>query len=370
MALIIQLFFSKKVNRMASPLDYTAIPSDSSDVEVAEKNTMPCNSAKTTIPSASEEIPGSSGNQVFLELDFSKTRETSNCYSLESMPDMKIYRVKRKQGPQDISIVRIYKNNLKNVIPVIAQKLDIRTRDQSLVRFTYPLKTIEGVAELITINSWDKELTDALEMFYCQTENHSLLEVDISTKRPKREPHPSEKRQKILSKKHVIDKSVYETFQEEPELAETLLSKRRYLGVLLGNEEAVNLLNPSRFLCHVQSCTKGIIKLKSHCSLSSITEHWKNHVKSTTGEPSCDKLLTRHNYVKRNHNVPWKADVKVEDLEVPDLAIKNLMRGKLVVEAGQEFKGKYLLMKKDILEKIAQYDPTALENLHQDQRVL
>ena len=62
--------------------------------------------------------------------------------------------------------------------------------------------------------------------------------------------------------------------------------------------------------------------------------------------------------------------MKVEDLEVPDLAIKNLMRGKLVVEAGQEFKGKYLLMKKDILEKIAQYDPTALENLHQDQRVL
>ena len=367
---------------MTSPLDYSArLSYYSSDEEERELGSTLNDEVTSNHDPGSglEDLEyeraeaSSSGNQAttsaFIEVDYSKTQQPAECHSLEDMPKVKVYRVKRKQGAQDISIVRIHKNNLKDVITVLSQKLDISKGDKSRVRFTYPLRTTDGAPEYITVHAWDNDLAEALELFYCQTENQSLLEVDISAKRPKRPPRPSEENKKKMIKHGAMDKTMYKLCQDDPEMAETLLFKRRYLAVLLGDEEAVNLLNPSRFLCHVQSCAK-LLKLKSYCNLSTITEHWKNHTKSTVGEPSCDKLLSRHNHVKRIHKTPWKAAVTVEELEkVPELDLKMMMRGKLVVKAGQKFKGKYLLMEKDVLEKIVAYDPTALADVHQDTTV-
>ena len=111
---------------MTSILNYEAI--SSSDEEVAETVSNADELALHPDTEASRETLATrdseataSGSQApaFLEVDYSKTRTTVECQSLEDMPRMKVYRVKRKEGSQDISIVKIYKNQLKEVINLL-----------------------------------------------------------------------------------------------------------------------------------------------------------------------------------------------------------------------------------------------------------
>ena len=272
---------------MTSPLDYLEteiVLSDTEELPALRRNSVTVQTATSSRQSTSSIESGSEKDATedvntrptaaaptFLEVDYtSSQRPDDGCLSLEKMSSMKVFRVKRKQGVQNISIVRIYKNQLEDVITILSQKLDIPRGDRIRVSFTYPLRNKNGDPEHITVNAWEPCLTDALELFYCQTESHALLEVDVSSKRPKRPPRKSETDKKAMQAHGTIDKKMYQMLIDNPNIAEALLLKRKYIAKLLGDKDAVNLLNPTRYLCHVQGCDI-ILHLKSYSNLSSIT---------------------------------------------------------------------------------------------------
>ena len=152
-------------------------------------------------------------------------------------------------------------------------------------------------------------------------------------------------------------------------MAVDFLKKQLYIGTLMGDSEIVNMLSGTHFLCHVRGCER-LIKLKSFNNLSSITEHWGNHATGTPPDESCKILIKRHNFCKsKNQHHPWQCEMKADDLEELDdgcMSIRKLMRGRLAVRRDMEFNGRYLLLDKDVLNKIVARDPTALSKLPKD----
>ena len=130
---------------MTSPLDYLETEIVLSDTEETEelpalrRNSVTVQTATSSRQSTSSIESGSEKDATedvntrptaaaptFLEVDYtSSQRPDDGCLSLEKMSSMKVFRVKRKQGVQNISIVRIYKNQLEDVITILSQKLDI-----------------------------------------------------------------------------------------------------------------------------------------------------------------------------------------------------------------------------------------------------
>ena len=136
-----------------------------------------------------------STTSAFLAVDYTNTTQHIDQLSLENQPECKVYRCKRKRGDQAVSMVRVYQSQLGNIFRSVTQALDINSKDQKRLTFTYPLRTTNGPEEYITVRAWDANLTETLELFYCQTENQSLLLVDITSKRAGRPLCRTEKKQ-------------------------------------------------------------------------------------------------------------------------------------------------------------------------------
>lgn len=126
----------------------------------------------------------------------------------------------------------------------------------------------------------------------------------------------------------------------------------------MGNPDALNLLQTGYYLCHVKSC-KQLLKLKDFSDLSTITRHWKVHIRRDS-EPSCSKLMARHNFLKLQSSKPWmnNHDHTIESLaSMTDplersFSIEGLMNDALIARQEIQFKGKYLLVDVEKLNEI------------------
>ena len=252
-------------------------------------------------------------HQTFVDYDFSKALNKCPCPDFEQAPIMKRYRVKLKQG-SEVQVVRLYKEKSDKILQNLSLKF--KFPKHSGTRLHYPLRLSDGKPEIMTIVSWDTDLKQSLEDFYSQTDAMCLLEVEACEKPGKRDKRPNEIENENVKLHGTTDRSIYKLLQDSPEVAEIFLQKQKYIATLLGDEEAVNLLSISFYLCHIQSCQR-VIKLKSFSNCSSIIDHWKIHATAVNLDPSCDMLVRKNNFIcqKGNKKHPWKTHITVEELD-------------------------------------------------------
>ena len=102
-------------------------------------------------------------------------------------------------------------------------------------------------------------LSEALEGFYCQTEELSTLVISTKTasKKPPRKVKHSENCFKQFLKIGSATVAAYKILKENLYVTEAFLPKLQLIRVMLGAPDCIYLLNPAYFLCHVDTCKKN-----------------------------------------------------------------------------------------------------------------
>lgn len=312
----------------------------------------------------------STSRAQFGDFDFEGAQAPPRWIEKERAPAYKSYRVRNKTGKSSkfTFTVVIYKDKLDGMFKAIAGKIGINKSKIKNMVVSYPIKRTDGSHEIINIAGWDSDLKTSLEVFYGQTESESLLEVEVSDcMESNRVTRPCEKKKSSMSLHNTTDKTVYQTMVSNPSVARKFQLTRHYIAVLLGDLEAVNLLSPVRYVCHLMDCRK-VLKLKSFCSISSITAHWTVH--ENHHDKSCEVLRVRHNYAKSlKKGEYWNTDLNVDELEETKdgggnpLAIKALMRGKFLAKQNQEFQGKHYFVDNSVVDGILKGSLSVVEDL-------
>ena len=143
----------------------------------------------------------------------------------------------------------------------------------------------------------------------------------------------------------------------------------------MGSETSINLISPGHFLCHVPGCTT-LVHLKDFNDLTLVILHFKAHLlpgqeSSFANDESCEVLLRRHNHLKKRKGALGSKDLAeiIEELESQSnkagqsFPIRDLIVNKLIVEAGQAFKGSVNHTELSVMKRIADHDPNALSTV-------
>ena len=275
--------------------------------------------------------------------------------------------------------ITIQKKDLSAVLNRIAAQLSLLKPKE--LKLLYPLK-LEGGGEKIITLRYNKIATvfqESLEQFYIQAVPFSTIAVEIENVKNTRVERPHEiSFDDYFVKYPTADKKFYMDMIT-PYVAEAFLRKTKYVRVLFGTNWCVNLISPGHFLCHVQGCG-NLIKLKDFNDLTLVTSHFKDHVHATntktkrtkfSDDKSCVVLLRRHKLLKSQKYLVYSREVdkSINELEprknkegLP-YAIIPLMQNKVLVKEGEIFKGHIYHTKLDIMEKISNHDPTALDGV-------
>ena len=383
------------LSNSASILSET-VPDDSVEVDGTEtedggnsneeysQNTPAADDNEQEIPPLQDEDEGSSsrGNTAGNRgdsFDFSQAKRDCPWPTIESSPDTKHFRVcrKGKKGNEKMIVVvkdEHHKDSYLNTFKRLAAKFGLNMK-RMVMEYHIFLQNNKG-EHCITIEN-DEDLQTSLNFFYCQCEEASRIFVDEKVAQPKRKLKPCETSFKKMKTFYSLNKEYYKYLQSNAEAVEVYIKKLQYVQLLMGTDsDVMNFLNPSQFICHVPAC-KQIINLRSINNITSITDHWKSHsVKSNKGfDASCETLIKRHNYCKAISSTPWKFPVAcIDDLEAASnsagesLSVVQMMQGKFLAQKGKQFKGSSLLVDMEVMNKIVERDPLALQNISSESR--
>ena len=154
---------------------------------------------------------------------------------------------------------------------------------------------------------------------------------------------------------------------EHIDIAEKFLKRRAYVSLVLG-KVCTNLLNPGFFLCPVKTCM-ALVKLNGFCYFLQFFRHISQHAaQENTITGYCKKILARNNHLTQRGRA-WvevvNLDREINDLNnKEELAIDSTIGGVFYANAAiGDFKGKHMMVNVDILSKIIDRAPDALDNL-------
>ena len=201
------------------------------------------------------------------------TREYDN--NIQRQPDYKNFFVKQKgKEKEEVSTIRVAKIEIGGFLDKMASMFLI---DKNSIVFTYPVKMTNGSEMSVKVQR-SENLLEALENFYCQTEQLSMLEVSVVNvvKKPPRKIKKSEGNFKLFCRQHSATRRAYEILCQNLLFVDVFISRLSFTRVLLDDVEAVNLLNPAYFLCPVKTC-KQLMKLKSFNHMQLVTGHLIQH---------------------------------------------------------------------------------------------
>ena len=315
-------------------------------------------------------------------IDFGSSNQTSGWDDFQTAPPSKNLFFQLKAGGDEYSIT-IQKKDLPSLFDRIAGQMGLPKAKE--LKLLYPLKLADGGEKILTLkySKVGSIFRESLQQFYIQAVPHSTIAVTTETVQRKRPDRPHEINFDSYFQKYArVDKRFYEEMIT-PSIAEAFLQKTKFVRVLLGTNWCVNLVSPGHYLCHVQGCG-NLVKLKDFNDHTRIILHIKDHVhtlnKKKTKFPddkSCVVLLRRLKVLKSQKHLVYSrtVDKSIDDLESrkskspkpndPEFpyAIKHLMKNKVLVKTGDNFKGRIYHTPLDVMEKLANHDPTALDGV-------
>ena len=323
------------------------------------------------------------------DIDFQSSSHTSGWTDFESAPSSKTLFFQLKAGGDEFSIT-IQKKDLSKLFDRVARQMGLPKPKE--LKLLYPIKLGGCGEKIITLkfNKLPAIFKESLEQFYVQAVPHSTVKVAIESVQRKRKDRPQELTfDRFFDDYHRADKRFYQEMIT-PSIAHAFLQKSTFIQVLLGTPSCVNLISPGYYLCHVQGCGT-LVKLKNFNDLTKIQAHIKDHVhaqhhknKKTkfSDDKSCVVLLRRFKKLSVQKHIVFSrpAEKSIDELEVRSTketkdrpaqpyAIKELMKNKVLVKTGENFKGCIYHTPLDIMEKIANHDPTALDGVAESSTV-
>ena len=334
-------------------------------------------------------------NKRLHDIDFSLDENVGNLDSFEHAVANKMFFVRLINGSQEEVAINIKKAEYKNIFSHVGKVMNIP--QVTYIKISYVLKLKGGGEKEVTLvyNKDKKILDESLKMFYSQAVPCSTLLVGMVKPSKTRLTRPTEKIfDKYFSDYSAADKRFYQDMISST-VAKQFILKTKYVRALMGSEKCVNLVSPGHFLCHVPGCNT-LVKLKAFNDLTLMILHVKQHAlpnssnnnnnnsnnnnKKNETQPnmsnfikdkSCRVLIRRHNYIKQKKGNLATRDLSAVIIDMESrktekgfpYAIKELMKNKILVEAGQTFKGSTRHTDLVVMEKIAALDPCALDGV-------
>ena len=318
-------------------------------------------------------------------IDFNCSRQTSGWDDFDLAPHSKNLFFQLKAGGDEYSII-IHKKDIEKLFERVSGQMGLPKAKE--LKLLYPLKLADGGEKSLTLkyNKVAAIFKESLQQFYVQAVPHSSIKVVTETVQRMRPDRPQELSFDTYFRKYTrVDKRFYQELIT-PSIAEAFVQKTKFVRVLLGTNWCVNLVSPGHYLCHVQGCASSLIKLKDFNDHTRIVTHIKDHVHANNNknkktkfvdDKSCAVLLRRLRIMKSyKHQVYSRTvDKSIDELETrksksqePDdpefpYAVKDLMKNKVLVKSSDNFKGKIFHTPLEIMEKIANHDPSALDGI-------
>ena len=290
------------------------------------------------------------------DVDYSGANQSSKLLPLGQQPDSKQYSVKTEDTQVRIPI-SFTVDEVHDIYRQIGALLKLKDNSYNI---KYSLRQTNGKRRYITVVPSEDEtlLKKQLTMLYRQTKNDDTLTVEqiVTGHRP---PRKSEALFRDFAGLKVMSKRAYELLQDHRYIIENFFSSRAFTKHWLGNENALNLLNPGKFVCPL--CKKHVA-LKKFNDLSNVIKHLTKHeVKQTA---FADVLKQRHEFLLERD---WLSR-EVGDLDTEthgDMSL-SLSGAKLYIpdDASKPFNGRLLLLDETICEKLLCGDESALDGLN------
>ena len=346
--------------------DMNTAPTDTTNKQT---NNQTNSTSKDNEPSTSDPLP--CRNVSVNSFEFPSHTENATP-DLDRASRLKRFLIKLKTG-NEVSMetcITIDKNFLGDVFEKVVKKYHIKKNLEDLVLY-YPIRVSNGGTREVAVMN-DEFAAENIETFYLQTPEMSSLTVEqVSQVNESRPKTPAEiLYSTTIGKYFSVDKKFYELLVSHKSLTDKFFLRRKYLSVVMGRK-CQNLLNPAHFICHIRGC-ESVLVLGAFSKLTLIKRHWKDHcIKEDLGKESCSNLFRRITYLEKK----CKGDVVVagrdvenvvdelEQAEFEGVSLKIVPGNHLYIEEGTKFSSRHLLIDHNVLSKILDGNPQALDDI-------
>ena len=267
-----------------------------------DKNAL-CNFPPTT---TGQDVPVDDDD----DYDFGRSLDASNLPPLEQQPDVKYFYLQLAGVEKSVQATKFTKERRESVYSKIGRSLLLEEGSYSV---EYRIRRRSGKTETITLrhNTDEELLGEASELLYFQARCNDTLIVN-RLKKEKSQSRSKKKSEVVFPQFSqwlgFANRKAYNALATDKKQIDNYLKLLSFVRVLLADPKASNLLNPSDFLCPVDSCGMKVALgsyNKFNLAYRHLTNHKINNIKVAT--VLCDRFqfLGRNAWYTNNSSDPF-----------------------------------------------------------------